>query len=171
MQHAGVNPDVHDVSGFLIIWSLRAEQVLGLKIKPRVDACNFYTGRDRCDEFSRLWMQLTSFLVQKERYRHTPSTLPRNAPIRPIFNHAEDPLLAPGGRPGDRPDRRECIGAQAFCIHTDEPLRRCAKNQWTLMPPAMRVAVLVWNMRHKLAALLQHVDHLLVGIEYLNARK
>src|SRR6185437_12294259 len=61
----------------------------------------------------------------------------------PILDHSSDTLLAPGRRPPHPLDVAQRVRAQILLIHADEPLRRGAEDQRTLVSPAVRVAVAI----------------------------
>ncbi len=61
--------------------------------------------------------------------------------------------------------------AQSRLLHADEPLRRCAKNDRRFVTPAMRIGMMIRLILEQTAVVVQHFDHMRVGVEYLFARK
>ena len=97
-------------------------------------------------------------LVHEQRDRHAPGALARDAPVRPVLDHAGDALLAPGRRPLHFLDVAQRVRAQALLVHADEPLRRGAEDHRRLVAPAMRIAVLDTARDAQPAARLQLLD-------------
>ena len=85
------------------------------------------------------------------RDRHTPGALPRDAPVRPVGHHVEDPVAAPGRNPRhlvvDRVLRRvaerarPAVGARdrRLAVQPDEPLRGGEEDHGVVAAPAVRV--------------------------------
>src|SRR3569833_33757 len=116
-------------------------------------------------------MQGARLFVLKQRDRHTPGALARDTPIGSILDHARDALLTPRGSPLDLLDITQRIGAQMVLIHADEPLRRRAEDQWSLVAPAMRVAVAIGLVMSQATALLQHLDNRMYGLLHFETGK
>ena len=118
MHHAGIEPHVHDIGGFVVLVQVDAQLGGCVQIKPRVDAVALHQLGHFRDQLMRARMQLAGHLVDEQRNRHPPSPLPRHAPIRARRNHAGDALLSPGGHPVDmrnRFERRLCAVPPAPC--------------------------------------------------------
>ena len=112
LQHGGVadpriEPDVEDV-GFLLESAVSAvgadrpgrQQLSGLPLKPNV-------GTVLPDERHNMiqhgpGQQFPAAVATIENGdRDAPQTLAGNAPVRPVFHHAVDPVPSPGGNPLD----------------------------------------------------------------------
>src|SRR5262249_46302145 len=123
--------------------------------------------RDLLHQLDAARMRFTCRFVHKQRDRHTPGALARDAPIRATFDHAVDAFLAPGRIPVDVvADRLECARAQSFLIHADEPLRRRTEDHRRAVAPAMRIAVCDLLAREQYAALAQDVDDRIVRLPH-----
>src|SRR5690242_8118109 len=94
-----VRPHVHDVGDLIVMLGLRAEQLARLEREPGVDTALLDALCRRCDQLERARVPLPALPVHEERDRYAPGALPRDAPVRTIFDHAGDALLAPGRRP------------------------------------------------------------------------
>src|SRR5688572_5363926 len=119
-------------------------------------------------------MQFARLAMDEQRDGNAPSALARDAPVRTIFDHSGDALLAPLRRPLDGLDVSQSVRTQTFAVHADEPLRRSAENDWSLVTPAVRIAVTDGLMMHKAPTLLQHLDKRrirLVDLEASNQRR
>ena len=116
-------------------------------------------------------MQFAGHLVDEQGNGHAPGALSRHAPIRTAGDHAADALLAPVGHPIHMRDGFERALAQARLLHADEPLRRRAKNDRRLVTPAVRIGMMVRLILEQAAVVVQHLDHMGVGVEHLLAGK
>ncbi len=100
-REAGVGPHVHHVFHLLVVVRFRAEQLGRLQREPRFDAALLHALSHCQQQLLRTRMQLARDLVNEQRDRHAPGALTRDAPVRPILDHAGDALFAPRGRPAE----------------------------------------------------------------------
>ena len=171
MRDPGVEPDIQRVRDLLILPGPGAEQFGGVQFKPGLDPPLFDPGRDLLDQGRGVRVQFAALAVDEHGDGHAPAALPGDTPVGPVFDHAEDALLAPGRRPADRLNRGQGLPAQLFARHADKPLRRCAEDDRAFMPPAMRIAVPVGRLMQQGAGLGQFGQHGIIGLEHMLARE
>ncbi len=181
-QHGGVGnpriePDIEDVHllAKLVAAALRADragrqQRFGLTIEPAVRAFLFEKCHHMPEHF-RGGKQPAAVRAGEDRDRDAPGTLPGNAPVRAILDHAVDPLLAPTGNPFNPLDPVKRLLPQAVLVHGDEPLFGGAEDDRLFAPPAMRVAVLDIRLSHEAPHFAEFAVDRLVGIEHELPRK
>jgi hypothetical protein len=110
--------------------------------------------------------------------RHAPRALPRDAPVRPVRQHVEQPIAAPRGDPRhiavDRVQprlpqglpRRVSTADHRIAVEPDEPLGRREKNHRVVAPPAVRILMREIGAMPQLAALGERRLDVRVGIEH-----
>src|SRR5260370_13282556 len=112
---------------------------------------------DDIAERDEIYELRTAGVAEKHNDRHTSEALPRDAPVRPFFNHLVDALFAPARNPFDignfgqrfRAQRLLAIDGMAPLagkrnrIHADEPLLGSPENHRIVAAPAQVVAWLV----------------------------
>ena len=116
-------------------------------------------------------MQFTRYFMHKKCDRNAPGTLPRDAPIRALGEHAIDSSAAPVRHPFHTLHRCLCGREQAVARHTDKPLRCCPKNNRRFVAPAMRVTVLKRLMTQKHITLSQCCNNVVIGFKDMLACK
>ena len=112
----------------------------------------------------------TATAVVKDRNRHTPGALTRNAPVTPLLDHRFDPVT-PGCRgPLHRVDGIEGLFSEA--VHRGEPLFGGAENRGLFGAPVVGISVAVVLLLEQCAGLRQRFDDCGVGVlEYVQPRK
>src|SRR5690606_36082925 len=126
---------------------------------PRLDAIHFNAFGDFFHQLQRARVQLLRLFVNEQGHRHTPGTLTGDTPVRAVSDHGFDTRLAPVRDPLHAFDLFQRLLAQAFLIHADEPLRGRTEDDWRLVTPAARIAVLhLLNVQQGTAG-AQHVDY------------
>ena len=155
----------------------RRHELLERPLVPRVGAVGVEHGRRAIDQRGRE-DRLAARRAVERRDRHAPRALARDAPVRPVDDHVEDPVAAPRRDPLhlliDRVARRIAQRAHRpvlapdhrIAVHPDEPLRGRQENHRVVAAPAMRVL-----MRKDLAvpearALLERLLHVGVRVEH-----
>ena len=103
--------------------------------------------------------------------RHAPEALARDAPVRTVLDHSVDALATPRRVPGHGVDGGEGALSQVSPIEGDEPLLGGTKDQRVLAAPAIGVGMGELARLQQLAFAREKVDHLLVGVEHLDARE
>src|SRR5205807_9535881 len=105
LQHAsptaaGFEPDIEDVLllAQLVLRKLRprivhAEQLIRLFGEPDIASSVAHTAGHGADRFRR--EEYFALLVVKDRNRHAPGPLPRDAPVGAGFEHAENAVAPP----------------------------------------------------------------------------
>ncbi len=101
--------------------------------------------------------------------RHAPHTLARQTPIRPVLDHAVDPIAAVGRNPPDPFDLRQRLFPQIVRLHRHEPLFRGAEDDGTLAAPTMRVGVIQRSMAQQPSIGLQELHNLRIGLQHMLA--
>ena len=96
---------------------------------------------------------LAAVAVIKNRDRHAPGALARDAPVAPVAHHRLDPVAAALRHPGHGSDRREGLVAEAF--HRSKPLLGGAEDRGLLGAPVVGVAVGVALLRQQGAGVAQ----------------
>src|SRR5271157_5665133 len=90
---------------------------------------------------------LAASIAEEDDDRNAPETLAGDAPVRAVFDHFVDALLAPAGNPLHIVNFPQGFLAQRFLsamsdlVQLDEPLLSGAKNHGIVAPPAVRIAV------------------------------
>ena len=88
MGRAGVEPYVHGIGKFVVIFAIfRAQEFALIKREPCFDAFSFDFLGNFFQQLGRVWMQFTGLFVNKEGHRRAPVALARNHPVRTAFNH------------------------------------------------------------------------------------
>src|SRR5256714_7582267 len=141
MGNAGIDPDVDRIGAMTRAFG--QPEFTGkrgvIKFEPDVRAAFLDDVRQLPDNF---WIEdRFAFWRIKNRQRYAPTALTRDHPIRPRFDRARDPVLAPGRNPFHAFDRGERIRAQI--VDPDEELFDGAEDDRRLRAPAIRIGVLV----------------------------
>ena len=155
LHHSGetgarVEPDVKDV-GFPAparAAAVRAGQpggheVLGGGLEPVVAACGVLG--ETLGHFHAPGVIVpggAAAFAQQSHDGNAPGALARDAPVRPVLNHGEDALLAPGGNPAHiLADGLKGALAQVVGFHGDEPLGGGAEDDRLFAAPAVGIRV------------------------------
>src|SRR6266404_1456869 len=107
---------------------------------------------------------LVAFGAIQNDQRHSPESLPRNAPVRPFGNHGVNSFGAPFRRPfnfGNFRKRSRADGAASItakAVEIDKPLFGGAKDHWSVAAPAMRIAVGNFLFAKQRTAIAQQPD-------------
>ena len=109
--------------------------------------------------------KLTAALAGEGDDGNPPGSLAGDAPVRPVLDHAIDPVMAPVGNPFHPVDLGQSFPAEIVLLHGDEPLLRGAEDDRVLAAPAVGVLVLVGLGVDEGAHLLDFPDDGLVGVE------
>ena len=167
MHQPGIHPHVHHVRDLAVAIGLVSKQFGRVQREPRLDALVVHPFGDLRHEPRRVPVRLAGIPVHQKRQRHAPGAAARNAPVRAGLDHSRDALLGPARIPVDFPDRAGGLVAQSFPVQAHEPLRRRGKQQRTMVPPAVRIAVPVAFPAKQHAALRQQVRNALVGLFHM----
>src|SRR5882672_7529489 len=166
MRRAGIEPDIQDVV-FLAPLGCAAgalsscwQEFLRSVLVPGVRAFLFkptHHVAQRLEIFEAGAARLTI----KNDDRHAPEALPRNSPVRALFNHVVHAIFAPGGNPFNMADFVErflpqsCGAAVCRRVHLDEPLLGRTKNYGIVAAPTMGITVLIVVMSEQRATIGQ----------------
>src|SRR6188508_733100 len=88
---------------------------------------------------NRFGKDMMTGTASKPRDRHAPHTLAREAPVRPVFNHPEDPSTAIARNPANPFNLRQGLPPQIVGLHGHEPLLGRTKDYRTLAPPTVGI--------------------------------
>ena len=153
---AGVEPHVHGVGALAPLVGLvgpGGRQQTGLvALPPHVGAVLGDQGLD-VGEGVGIEQHLAAVAVIKDRDRHAPGALARDAPVAPVAHHRLDPVAAALRHPDHRGDGREGLVAEA--LHRGEPLLGGAEDRGLLGAPVVGVAVGVALLRQQGAGVAQ----------------
>ena len=171
VRAARVEPDVEDVRHLLVILGLVlvAEEALGRAFEPHVGAFGA-EGVDHAAHHLGIAQWLAGLLVDEHRDRHAPGALARHAPVRPLLDHAAQPVVAGARHETSRIDRRQRLLAQGAAdvgdrlVHGDEPLRRIAEDHRRLGAPGMRIGVADAAEGQELARLVEGIADRTIGV-------
>ena len=171
VRAARVEPDVEDVRHLLVVLGLVlvAEEALGRAFEPHVGAFGA-EGLDDAAHHLGIAQRLAGLLVDEHRDRHAPGALARHAPVGPLLDHAAQPVVAGARHEARGVDRRQRLLAQGAAdlgdrlVHGDEPLRCVAEDHRRLGAPRVRIGVADAARGHKLARLVERLDHVAVGV-------
>src|SRR5581483_5934240 len=94
--------------------------------------------RDVTDDF-RVAERFAAVVAVKDRDRHAPRALARDAPVGAVAEHILHPLPAPLGDPLDAVAGGDGALVEPRPIHRDEPLWRGAEDHRVVAAPAVRV--------------------------------
>ncbi len=147
VARAGVEPDVEDVALALERRAAARSQVkpggtnvVGRRARTRRRRLSCSKTAAARSTIAGVSIDVAARLAGERGNRHAPGALARDAPVRPVREHAGHPLAAPrrdpphGVRFGDR--------RRAQAVHADEPLRRRQKDHRLMAAPAVRIRVL-----------------------------
>mmetsp|Transcript_42070 Transcript_42070/g.96437 ORF Transcript_42070/g.96437 Transcript_42070/m.96437 type:complete len:492 (+) Transcript_42070:1865-3340(+) len=98
----------------------------------------------------------------KDRNRHAPRALPRDAPVGAALRHCRDAVAPQLGHPAHLSDRTQRLLTEG--VDRGEPLRGGAEDGGLLRAPVVRVLVLVRLLAQQRARLGQSGDHLAVAV-------
>ena len=172
MRRAGIKPDIKNVGDlFIVIDAVIIPEEPGIfAIEPCI--CAFGRNSFRNPVLHGLVPQwLTCFLADINGDRHTPGTLPRHTPVRPLLDHAAKPFLASLWHKPRFVDCRKGRITKTIGLHRNKPLRRIAEDQRRLGAPAMRITVNQLTLRQQTAGFLQHSRNLVIDLVDMLARK
>src|SRR5450830_559352 len=167
---AGIEPDVEGVADLVVQRRFVAQQLGGVHLEPGFDAFDFDALGHLLHQLGGTRVQLTAFLVEEERDRHTPVALAGDAPVRTVGDHRVQACLAPGRDElgffdgFERPLTQGIAGHRGL-VHADKPLRGGAVDQRGLVAPAVHVAVADGFGMQQRADFAQLVDDARVGLE------
>ena len=169
---ARVEPHFQNVQAFGVVRCVFGPQdVFGGDAAPGFDAALLNNAGRLVDDLHRARVQLARIDVQKERQRHAPAALARDAPVGPVGNHVAQAGLAVFGVKAGVFDscqrnlaQRLCrflcwIGEHAFAlVHAHKPLRGGAVDHRRFVPPAVRVTVRDAGGAHQAASHLEGIN-------------
>ena len=171
MTDARIEPDVQDVGLLPEIFPAargaagpRGQQASSLPLEPDIGSVL----ADQSDHMiqNRLRHEFAvAPLAIKHRDRNAPEPLPGDAPIRPVLDHAVNPVATPGGKPVHRVDRGQRFLAEVVSLHRDEPLLGRTEDDRLFASPTVRVGVLDVHLSEQRARLGQLGIDRPVGIE------
>ncbi len=98
---------------------------------------------------------------------HAPHTLPRETPVRPVVDHAEDSIAAIGWNPSNPLDFRQGFLPQFVGLHRHEPLLGRAKDHWIFTPPTVGIRMPERAMPEQAPVRLEILDNLRIGLQDL----
>ncbi len=145
MTRAGVEPNVHNIcfldesctsAAALKPWR---NQIAGISGKPDIGTVFTEQLLNVTDSLGSN-NYLAAVLAVKSGNRHSPGSLPGNAPVSPVSNHIVHSLLAPGGNPLYIFHFLKQFLAESF--DRGKPLLSCPENNGVLASPAVRILVL-----------------------------
>ena len=165
---AGINPDVQRVGGLRS--GVRADPISGFDERPEFGG-GFLEPHVRAvlrDQAGRIAHNLAieDGLARggiKRGYRHAPSALPRDAPVRPRLHGTLDAVDAPFRNPFHPVDLSERLRPELIVVDLDEPLVHRAENDRGFAAPAMRVTVVEILLLQQRVQGAQQMQHGLVG--------
>ena len=149
MRHAGIEPDVERVAHLAVLGGLVTEQfAASSENQASMPACSTRRATSSISSAVR-GCSAAGFPVQEEGDRHAPVALARDAPVGAGLHHRFKSGTTPGreelrfidGAFGDPAQRGGVF--PVLVLHADEPLRGGAEDDRRLVPPAVRVAVLI----------------------------
>src|ERR1700680_3757167 len=109
------------------------------------------------------WIQDRGASIVKDRQRHTPATLSRNAPVRAGLDGRVDSISAPLREPIDLVDRLKCSRLQE--VDSDKELFDGAKNHGSFGTPTVWISVRVIVYRKQTFHLLEPLNHVLICVK------
>src|SRR5690349_5765340 len=108
---------------------------------------------------------MLALVAIKDRDRHAPGALARDAPVGPALKHAADALAPPRRDPLHLVDGFERAEAQLVFFHRDEPLLGGAEDHRALAAPAVRVAVRELVFLEQRVTVVELLEDRRVGLE------
>ena len=172
---AGIEPYVHGVGQFVVLFAVFGRQQLGfVEFEPGVDAFFFDAFGDFFQQRGGIGMQLAAFFMGKEGHRRAPVALAGNHPVGAAFDHRLQTGATPGGEKFGVVHRFDGFVAQGFAVgtgfvHADKPLAGGAVDQRGFMAPAVGVAVLDFGFAQQAVVFAQPVDNHGVGFPHAQA--
>ena len=139
--HTGVEPDIEDVTGLVVLIGIIAQQLGGIQIMPGINTVRLDTHSNLFHQALGVGMQFTAFLMHKQGDGHPPIALAGDTPIRTAVYHAFNARHAPLRGPLHLADGTKCLVFQVLLMHVDKPLRRGPKHDRCVVSPAVRIAV------------------------------
>ena len=149
--------------------SICPQQLFRIQIKPGLNTVLIDSHGGLFNQVGGVRVQLARFLVQKQSDWYTPIALSGDTPVRSTGDHAVNARLSPIGYPLYFFNLGQRVLAQAFGVHANEPLRRCPIDDGCLGAPAKRIAMLIFFMFDKLAAILQLFNDQFVYLHDMHA--
>ena len=163
IRGAGIEPHIQNVVFLPPFCRAAGASCAGRKpffrrvLVPRVGAFPLEPFHDVAERLEILEPRPAAFAI-KNNDGHAPESLARDAPVGAVLDHFVDAFFTPGRNPLYVVDFFERFLAQRFffsvrgLVHLDKPLFGGAEDHRVVAAPAMRVAVLVFVMAQKGAA-------------------